>query len=257
MRFRDKTALVTGAGRGIGRAIAESFAREGANVAGCDRDLRLLEELAESLASMGVKYLTCPCDVSDGEEVRRTVEGAIAEFGAVDVLVNNAGVSHIVPFLEMDDETWDETMAVNVRGAYLFCKGVLPSMIERGHGKIVNMSSQSGKKGNSHYAAYCASKFAIIGLTQSIAVECADQGININAVCPGVVFTPLWEEMLPDYARKRDMAPGEVRAYLESKIPLQRLATPEDVAKVVLFLASDAADYMTGQALNVTGGAMM
>lgn len=257
MRFKDKTALITGAGRGIGRAIAEAFAREGANVVACDCNPALLEEVGASLTSLRARRLECVCDVSMTVDVQRTVNAAMAEFGAVDILVNNAGVSWIVPFLEMEDAVWDKTIAVNLRGTYLFCKAVLPHMVAAGRGKIVNMGSQSGKVGNSQYAAYCASKFAIIGLTQSLAVEFADRGVNVNAVCPGVVFTPLWEAMLPDYARKRNMEPGEVREYLESKIPLGRLAEPEDVVKVVLFLASEESDYMTGQAINVSGGAVM
>ena len=256
-RFEGRTALVTGAGRGIGRAIAEAFASEGANVVACDRDPASLERVGAALTSQAAQHLECLCDVSGARDVQETVAAAVAEFGAIDVLVNNAGVSHIAPFLDMDDEMWDRTIAVNLRGAYLLCKAVLPHMLAAGRGKIVNMSSQSGKTGNSQYAAYCASKFAIIGMTQSLALEFADRGININAVCPGVVFTPLWEAMLPDYARKRNMRPEEVKPYLESKIPLGRLGEPEDVAKAVLFLASEESNYMTGQAINVTGGADM
>lgn len=249
--------MITGAGRGIGRAIAEAFAREGANVVGCDRDAASLEDLAQSLGATGVAHLEPACDVSVAHDVQRTVDAAIERFGTVDILVNNAGVSSIVPFLDMTDDVWDNTLAVNLCGAYLFCKAVLPHMLAAGRGRIVNMGSQSGKQGNSHYAAYCASKFGVIGLTQSLALEFADRAITVNAVCPGVVFTPLWDSMLPDYARKRAMQPAEVKAYLESKIPLGRLAQPADVAKVVLFLASDEADYMTGQAINVAGGAIM
>ena len=130
-------------------------------------------------------------------------------------------------------------------------------MLPHRKGVILNMSSQSGKVGNSHYAAYCASKFGVIGLTQSLALEFAQSGIRVNALCPGVVFTPLWDKMLPDYAAKRNMKPEEVRPYLESKIPLGRLCTPEDVAQTAVFLASDDSSYLTGQALNLSGGSVM
>ena len=257
MRLRGKTALVTGAARGIGRAIVDVFAREGATIAACDQDAAALETLAEELTTAGVEHLVCVADVSEAADVDNVVALAVDTLGHIDVLVNNAGVSYIVPFLSMDDELWDRTLAVNLRGTYLFCQAVLPHMIARRYGRIVNMSSQSGKQGNTHYAAYCASKAGIIALTQSIALEFAENGITVNAVCPGVVFTPLWEAMAPDYARKRDMPPEDVKAYLESKIPMKRFATSEEVACVALFLASDEAAYMTGQSLNVTGGGLM
>jgi NAD(P)-dependent dehydrogenase (short-subunit alcohol dehydrogenase family) len=159
----------------------------------------------------------------------------------------------------MAESLWDRTLTVNLKGTYLCCQAVLPEMVERGRGKIVNMSSQSGKKGNAQYAAYCASKFGIIGLTQSLAQEFAESGICVNAICPGVAFTDLWRspEMLDRYAAKRGIQPEEVEGYFKSQIPLKRLCTPEDVARVAVFLASDESDYMTGQALNVTGGAEM
>lgn len=257
MRLQDKTALITGAGGGIGRAIAERFAREGANIGACDLAAESLAALGASLDALNARHVECLCDVTSPEDVRRTVDTAIATFGAIDILVNNAGISRIVPFLDMSDDIWDRTIAVNLRGPYLFCKAVLPGMLSRRRGKIVNISSQSGKRGNAQYAAYCASKFGLIGLTQSLAMEFADRGININAVCPGVVFTPLWETMAPDYARKRNLHTSQVRSYLESTIPMKRLAAPEDVANVVLFLSTDDSDYMTGQAINVTGGAIM
>jgi sorbitol-6-phosphate 2-dehydrogenase len=252
-RVQDRVALVTGAGSGIGLAIAKALASEGAKVVACDLQPDGVQTFAESTPGA----LAVVGDASDKDDVEHSVQSALDAHGRLDILVNNAGVSYITPFLDMDDALWDKTMNVNLRGAYLHCKAALPHMLEQGAGKIVNMSSQSGKLGNSHYAAYCASKFGIIGLTQSLALEFGDQGINVNAVCPGVVFTPLWEAMLPDYAKKRGMQPEEVRPYMESKIPMKRLCDPDEVAKTVLFLASTDSDYMTGQSLNVTGGGLM
>ncbi len=256
-RLKHKVALITGAGRGIGRAIAEVFAREGGTVAGADHDRSLLDGLGSSLARLGASHVELTCDVTHAGQVQEAVDAALAAFGTIDVLVNNAGVSYIVPFLQMSEGEWDRTIEVNLRGTYLFCRAVLPHMVSRGRGKIINMSSQSGKKGASHYAAYCASKFGIIGLTQSLALEFAPHGITVNAVCPGVVLTPMWESMLPDYARKINRRPAEVKRYLESKVPMGRLAEADEVARVVLFLASEESNYMTGQAINVTGGSVM
>jgi sorbitol-6-phosphate 2-dehydrogenase len=185
------------------------------------------------------------------------VRKAVTGLGGLDILVNNAAVSRIVPFLEMSEQTWDDILDTNLKGAYLCAQEALRTMAAQRAGVIVNISSQSGKEGNSCYAAYCASKFGLIGLTQSLAREFAPLGIRVNAVCPGVCFTELWEEQLPDYARKRSLKPEEAKEYLKQQVPLGRLATPEEVARVVAFLVSDEASYTTGQALNVTGGAIM
>jgi sorbitol-6-phosphate 2-dehydrogenase len=177
--------------------------------------------------------------------------------GPIDIWVNNAGVAFIVPFLDSGEELWDETLRINLKGAFIGCEAAIRRMLRRRRGVVLNMSSQSGKVGNGSYTAYCASKFGIIGLTQSLAVEFARDGIRVNALCPGVVMTPLWEQMLDDYARKRNLKPEEVRPYLKRKIPMGRLCTPEDVARTAVFLASDESDYLTGQAINVSGGTVM
>ena len=260
MRLTQKVCIVTGAARGIGRAIAERFAREGASVAAGDLDAAAAGAVAAAIQGTGAsRAIGLELDVASWDSMRAMVDRAQAELGPVDILVNNAGISKVVPFLEMEEALWDATLAVNLKGAYLGCRAVLPGMVERGQGVIINMSSQSGKKGNSHYAAYCASKFGIIGLTQSLAQEFAESGIRINAICPGVVFTDLWKssDMLDEYARKRGIRPDEVEDHFKRTIPMGRLGTVEDVANVAVFLASDDSAYMTGQALNVTGGAEM
>ena len=254
MRLENRIAIVTGSAGGIGKAIAESFAKEGAHVAIADVDLSAALKTAEQI---GPPAFAVQVDVGDIGSVQTMVEKVKATLGSVSILVNNAGVSFITPFHECSEELWDKTIRVNLKGAFNCCRAVITDMLEHKNGVIVNMSSQSGKTGNSQYTAYCASKFAIIGLTQSLAVEYAKSGIRVNALCPGVVFTPLWDGMIADYAKKRDMKPDEVRPYLESKIPMGRLCGEKDVAEAAVFLASDQASYITGQSINLAGGAIM
>lgn len=260
MRLSGKTTVITGAARGIGRGIAEAFARGGAAVAVCDIDADAAAKTAAEIgARFGIESLAIAVDVRDRVSVLAMAESAMDRFGRIDVLVNNAGISEVIPFLDMEESLWDATLDTNLKGTYLCCQAVLPQMVERRRGRIINVSSQSGKRGSSHYVAYCASKFGIIGLTQSLAQEYAAQGITVNAICPGVAFTDLWRSpaMLNRYAEKRGLCPEEVERHFEKQIPMGRLCTPEDVARVAVFLASDASDYLTGQAINVTGGAEM
>ncbi|OHB59044.1 MAG: hypothetical protein A2Y12_18390 [Planctomycetes bacterium GWF2_42_9] len=254
MRLKDKVAIVTGSAAGIGRGIVERFLREDAKVAIADINIEAARKTADEL---GRSTVAIKVDVTDRKSVEQMVVMAEEQLGPIDILVNNAGVSEIVPFLEMNDAMWDKHIDVNLKGAFLCAQAVLKNMVKRKAGKIINMSSQSGKKGNSQYEAYCASKFGIIGLTQSLAVEFAPFKINVNAVCPGVVWTPLWDKMAPQYAIKRNICVDHVRDYLANRIPLGRLCTPDDVAGVVAFLTSADADYMTGQAINITGGVIM
>jgi len=254
MRLKGQTAIVTGAARGIGRAVAERLMSEGAAVAIADLDPAAARQTADAL---GPRALAVGVNVADRASVEALVAAVESKLGPVDLLVNNAGVSEIVPFLELDEATWDRHLQVNLKGTFLCCQTVLKGMVERRRGKIINLSSQSGKQGASQYQAYCASKFGVIGLTQSLALEFAPYGITVNAICPGFVFTPLWNKMLPQYAAKRNLPVDKVKDYVSSRIPLGRLCTPEDVAGVAAFLASADADYLTGQAINVTGGALM
>ena len=254
MRLQNKVAIVTGAGSGIGKAIAEGFTSEGAKVAIADLNLEAATITTEAIGSAAIAVKV---DVGDMKSVEAMIKQVEADLGPVDILVNNAGVSYITPFHECSEELWDKTIRINLKGAFNCCRTVITSMLARKTGVILNMSSQSGKSGNSQYTAYCASKFAIIGLTQSLAVEYAASGIRVNALCPGVVFTPLWDQMIADYARKRDMKPEEVKPYLESKIPMGRLCTEDDVAKAAIFLASEEASYITGQSINLSGGTVM
>jgi len=258
MSLAARIAVVTGGGSGIGAAICRALAAEGARVAVTDLRQEAAEQVADEIRVAGGQAAAWALDVADRPTVERAADEIAGRLGPVDIWVNNAGISRIVPFLECSDDLWDLLLKVNLKGTFIGCQVALRQMLPRRCGVILNMSSQSGKAGNSQYAAYCASKFGIIGLTQSLALEFAREGIRVNALCPGVVFTALWDEQhVNDYGRKRALQPEEVRAYLESRVPMGRLCTPEDVAQTAVFLASDDAGYITGQAINISGGNVM
>jgi len=258
VELNGRTALVTGSARGIGRAIALRFAQEGARVALSDINEESLKKAAKEVQKVAEeKVVYKKADVSKSKEVEELTQYVAEKLGVIDILVNDAAISRIIPFLDTSEELWDRTMEVNLKGAFLCCKAVIPGMIKKGGGKIINISSQSGKRGSKWHAAYCASKFGIIGLTQSLALEFASYKINVNAVCPGVVFTPLWEEHAANHAKRRGIEKKEVKEDLVKNIPLGRLGIPEDVANLVLFLASSRSNYMTGQAINLSGGSVL
>ncbi|MDP2898204.1 MAG: SDR family NAD(P)-dependent oxidoreductase [bacterium] len=257
MKLKNKTAVITGAGRGIGLAIAKKFAHEGARLVLNDINPESVEAAAEEISKAHRKAISVAGDVGDPTVAASIAERAVEAFEGIDILVNNAGVSEIVPFLETSQETWETTLRTNLTAAFLMCKAVIPTMLERGGGSIVNIGSVAGKQGTDQYTAYCASKAGLIGLTQSLAREFASRQIRINAICPGIVATPMWEEMAGDYATKKGIPPEEVAEYITGRIPLNRLCTVEDVAELALYLASDEAGYMTGQAISLTGGLVM
>jgi NAD(P)-dependent dehydrogenase (short-subunit alcohol dehydrogenase family) len=256
-RLAGRVAVVTGGGSGIGAGICRAFAREGAPVAVADLNLEAARQVAVAIEAEGGRALALHTDVTDAAEVAAVADEVERALGPLEIWVNNAGISRIVPFLDCTEELWDATLRVNLKGAFLGCQVAIRRMLPRGRGVVLNMSSQSGKTGASQYAAYCASKFGVIGLTQSLALEYARAGIRVNAICPGVVFTGLWDDQLADYARKRNLAPDQVRPYLAEKVPMGRLCTVEDVAGTAVFLASEEAAFITGQAVNVTGGLVM
>lgn len=257
MRLKDRIAVVTGGGSGIGAEICRRFAHEGAIVAVSDINKEAALKTVEDIEKTNGKAKAYVFDVSDKAGVEIAADDTEKELGPIDIWVNNAGISKITPFLECSEELWDLTIRINLKGAFLGCQAAIRRMLPRKKGVIINMSSQSGKAGNSDYEAYCASKFGIIGLTQSLAIEYAREGIRVNSICPGVVFTPLWDDQLGDYARKRNLKPEEVRPYLENKIPMGRLCTPEDISGMAVFIASDEASYLTGQSINLSGGVIM
>ncbi len=252
--LQGRVALVTGAGGGIGRAIASRLAEEGCAVGILDRDAAGAEQTAALVRAAGVPAAVAIGGVERPQDVARAMAALTAALGAVDILVNNAGILRTAPFLETSVETWRETLAVNLDGAFHVCQAVLPYMVERRCGVVVNISSWTGKKGMPNHAAYSASKFALIGLTQSIAGEMAAHGIRVNAVCPGIIVETQMRTEAEELNRRQGLPDVEARA---KNIPLRRPGYPQDIARAVAFLASDEAGYMTGQALNITGGLWM
>ena len=254
MIFKDKVVLVTGSTRGIGKGIALAFARQEAKVAVNGTKSDLCEKVAQEISASGGKGLAVPGDISDTDTVKSIFRKVLKEFGRLDILVNNAGIVCVVDCIDTTDEQWDRTMAVNCRGVFLCAREAARYMVERKSGKIINVASQLGKTGVARYTHYCASKFAVVGFTQALAKELAPYGINVNAVCPGIVDTDMMDEELEVLKKITAKSEEELRKDFLNMIPLGRYETPEDVAHLVLFLASEGAAYMTGQSINVTGG---
>ena len=257
MRLHDRTALVTGGGTGIGRAIAAAFVAEGARVAIASRDAARLERAARELDPSGERVTAVAMDVTDRVSVARGVESLAARWGAIDVLVNNAGVSGITALTDPDDALWHEIIATNLTGMYLVTKAVAPRMKDRARGRIINLSSVLGRFGVPGYAAYCASKHGVIGLTRSLALELAPRGITVNALCPGWVETAMAEQGIANGARAMSVSEAEFRRQAEAAVPLKRFIDPREVGALAVYVASDDAAGMTGQALNLCGGATM
>ncbi len=239
-RLKDKVAIITGAAAGIGEATARLFAQEGASVALCDLAMEPLNKLAESINSEGGKAVAFKCNIANEAEVKDLVASTIQAFGKIDILINNAGITRDAVAIRMSEENWDLVMDVNLKGSFLCCKAVL-TKIQRG-GKIVNTASIS-TLGNPGQANYAASKMGVIGLTRTLALEYAKKNICINAIAPGAVETPMLAEV-----------PEKMREAMLAKIPLGRPLPPLEIAKAHLFLASDDANFITGQTLFVDGG---
>lgn len=256
MYFEQKTVVITGAGSGIGKALAQCFAEKGANVVMLDLCRDALQAAADALIAEGHRATAITTDVTNKEMVFRAADQAVDTYGAIHVWINCAGYSKILPFLECNEDIWNRTIAINLTGTFFCCQAAVAKMKSHG-GSIINFSSQSGKKGTYHYQAYCASKFGIRGLTQSIAVEFASEKIRCNAICPSVVQTPMWDAQLSDYAKKRHIADSDVMPRFVHNTPLGRLCEYDDIENLVEFLASDLSSYITGQSLNLTGGACM
>ncbi|MCX7624397.1 MAG: glucose 1-dehydrogenase [Thermomicrobium sp.] len=248
MELRDRIAVVTGAGSGIGRAIAQRFARAGATVVAADLDLAAAAATAR-LAPDPERIVPHPVDVREEASVRALMAATIERFGRIDILVNNAGIGTTKDLVETDLDEWENVFAVNVRGVFLCCKYALPDMLARRSGVIVNIGSVAGLIGIPKRAAYCASKGAVVTLTKQIAIAYVREGIRCNCICPGTVDSP-WVERL--VAREPD--PVAARRALEARQPMGRLVQPEEVAAAALYLASDEAAAVTGSVLVIDGG---
>jgi sorbitol-6-phosphate 2-dehydrogenase len=255
-----KNALVTGAAQGLGEALADRLAAEGCNVAICDVQGPRCEEVARRLGGQyGMKVLAGAVDVTCEEHVVSFVDRAVEVFGSLDILVSNAGILRAQPVEEFPVDEWRRIIDINLVGYFICAKHAARVMVPQKSGSIIQINSKSGKRGSFKNSAYAASKFGGIGLTQSVALELAPFGIRVNAICPGnLLDSPLWVDSLYEqYATRLNTTVEEVRRKYESQVPMGRGCAYEDVANVMVFLASDASSYMTGQAINVTGGQEM
>ncbi|MGC9343573.1 MAG: 3-oxoacyl-[acyl-carrier-protein] reductase [Bacteroidales bacterium] len=242
--LQGKTAVITGAARGIGRQIAVSMAKEGANIAFTDLNMdENMQSLEKELADMGVKAKGYASDASDFEQTQEVAKAIHEEFGSIDILVNNAGITRDTLLMRMDEATWDMVIKVNLKSVFNFTKAVQMFMLKQKSGSIINMSSVVGVSGNAGQANYSASKAGIIGFTKSVAKELGSRGIRSNAIAPGFIVTDMTAKL-----------PEDVRKEWINGIPLKRGGTPEDVANTCIFLGSDLSSYVSGQVINVCGG---
>jgi 3-oxoacyl-[acyl-carrier protein] reductase len=246
MNLKDKVALVTGAAQGIGKAIAETLAKAGANIIVSDINLELATQTAAEIEKLGVSAIPQKMNVADPADVEAGVKQIKDQLGQIDILVNNAGITKDTLFVRMKKEEWDLVLNINLTGVFNLCKAVVPLMMKQRRGKIINIASIVGEMGNAGQANYAASKAGLIGLTKTLAREIASRGIMVNAVAPGFIQTAM-----------SDKIPEDIKQKMLAQIPLGKLGQPEDVANACLFLASDAANYITGQVINVNGGMLM
>ena len=246
MDLTGKVALVTGAAQGIGKAVAMLLAQRGADIIISDINLEKAEETSKEIAALGPRAMAIRANVAVVEEVEKMVQSIIERFGQIHILVNNAGIARDKLLLRMTEEDWDLVLDINLKGTFNCTKAVIRYMSKQRYGKIVNIASVVGEMGNAGQANYSASKAGVIGFTKTIAREFASRGINVNAIAPGYIVTPM-TEVLPEKAKED----------LKRMIPMERLGQPEDVAQAAFFLVSEASNYITGQVINVNGGIYM
>jgi 3-oxoacyl-[acyl-carrier protein] reductase len=246
LKLAGKVALVTGAAQGIGKAVALLLAQNGADISVSDVNLEKAEETAKEIQALGRRAIAIKVDVAKLDDVEKMVAATLSQFGQIDILINNAGIARDKLILRMTEEDWDAVLNINLKGTFNCTKSVVRHMSKQKSGKIVNIASVVGEMGNPGQGNYAASKAGVIGFTKTIAREFAQRGINVNAIAPGYIETPM-----------TDALPEKAKEELKRLIPMDRLGKPEDVAEAVLFLVSDGSSYITGQVLNVNGGIYM
>lgn len=247
MDLKGRTVLVTGGSRGIGRAIALAFAKEGANVIiNYINNEESAVDVIKEIEALNVKGLAVKANISKAEEVNRMIDGIEENFNGIDILVNNAGITKDGLFLGMKEKDWDRVMEINLKGVFLCTKAVIRKMLKQKYGRIINISSVVGVVGNPGQANYCASKAGVIGFTKSLAKEVASRNITVNAIAPGFIETDMTKVL-----------PQDIKESMVETIPMKRYGEPEDVANVIVFLGSDKAGYITGQVIHVDGGMAM
>lgn len=256
-RLENKVIVITGGGSGMGAAMAKDFASRGAKIAIFDLDEVRGKQVADAIVEAGNTALYCPVDVTNKQMVEEAADKVEETLGNITSWVNSAGVSKMKPFLDCEESLWDLTINVNLKATFLCCQVAVSRMLKNRGGEIVNMSSLSGKKASSWQTIYCASKFGVQGLTQSIAKEFADQNIRVNSICPGIVQTEMWDKLKYEYAQKRNIDPEEVMPYFKKNIPMHKLVDLQDVINAAIFLLTDNSSYLTGQSINLVGGEWM
>ncbi len=249
----SRVALVTGGAQGIGGGISEALGAHGFRVAVADLNLDAAKETAARIVAAGGEAIAVPIDVTDTASVRDAVQDVTAQFGAIEVVVNNAGWDDFMPFLKTTEDFWDRILDINFKGALRVCHTVVPGMVERGFGRVVNIGSDAGRVGSSLEAVYSGAKGGIIAFTKTLAREVATKGVTVNTVCPGPTDTPALRKFADNSGEDADKVIGG----MARSVPMKRLGTPPDVAAAVAFFASDAAEYITGQTLSVSGGLTM
>jgi NAD(P)-dependent dehydrogenase (short-subunit alcohol dehydrogenase family) len=257
MELKGQAAIVTGAGRGIGRAIALELARQGADIVIAEMDQACAKRTAEEVGALGRRSLAVATDVTSRADLRAMVDRAKAEFGRIDILINNAGIYKAAATLDVSEDHWDAIMNINAKAVFFATQAVLPTMIAQKSGSIVSLASMAGKIGSKTNLPYNASKAAVVSMTKSLALAHAGEGIRVNCVCPGFVETDMWTMVSRDQGKLLGMTAEEFTRQRASQVPLGRMETPQDVAHVVAFLAGPRSGYMTGQALSVDGGLVM
>ncbi|MBU2533906.1 MAG: 3-oxoacyl-ACP reductase FabG [Alphaproteobacteria bacterium] len=255
MSLKGKTALVTGAANGIGRAIAKGLAEAGADIAASDLDATNIETLKEEISAIGRKCLAIEADAGDVAAIDAMVTQTVAELGRIDILVNNAGVTRRAHIMDLEEADWDRIMRVNGKGVFFCMQRAARDMIKQGGGRIINIASIAGKGyAGSSNVIYAGSKGAVIAMTRLAALQLGPHNVNVNAVCPGITATAIYNGIIESDAKKLGLPIEEVLAKATATIPLKRANEPEDIAAMVLFLASDGARNVTGQSFNVDGG---